>query len=209
MNELDHIRALYRQSLAEHGDSAAAVQWPKGRQDLRFTALTRHLKADTEGSLLDFGCGLGHLCEFMAQHFPNLEYAGVDILEDFVNAAKRRRPEDCFEVVQHPQDIPGQFDYVVASGVFNICFMEDRKENVAYLQNSLRTLFEKCRTFLSVNFMSDQVDFQQPGAYHQNVFELYQFCRAHLSPRLVIDQSDLPYEFTITVWKDTDRKSVV
>lgn len=202
MAALQHIRTLYQQSLAAHGDSPAGVQWPKGRQDLRFSALLRHLPPTSTGSLLDYGCGLGHLREYMAEHYPLLKYAGVDILADFLAVAKQRCPEASLSLIEDVGDLREDFDYIVASGVFNIRVLDDPEDNRAYVMDALRALFARCRSTLSVNFMSDQVDFQQPGAYHQNVMEIYNFSRTHLSPRLVIDHSDMPYEFTLTVWKD-------
>jgi hypothetical protein len=202
MVSLDHIRTLYQASLAAHGDSPAAVQWPKGRQDLRFAALTRHISADSSGSLLDFGCGLGHMRLFLRQHFPAIKYNGVDIVPEFIQTAKQTHTDASFQLIQAAEDIAGSYDYITASGVFNIAFDEDKAANMVYIFNTLQTLFGKCLRYLSINFMTDKVDYEQPGAYHQNIPTLYDFCHQHLSPRLVIDQSDMPYEFTITIFKD-------
>jgi hypothetical protein len=52
--------------------------------------------------------------------------------------------------------------------------------------------------------MSDQVDFEAPDAYHQNIFEIYNFSFNNLSRRINIDQSYMPYEYTIHIFNDSE-----
>lgn len=40
---MEKIKNLYKSSFKEFGDSPKAVQWPKGRQEDRFYALTKHI----------------------------------------------------------------------------------------------------------------------------------------------------------------------
>ena len=60
----------YQESFAMHGDSPAAVMWPRGRQELRFNALTKHF-SNNNFSVLDFGCGLGHLKSYLDNHYSD------------------------------------------------------------------------------------------------------------------------------------------
>ena len=67
----------------------------------------------------------------------------------------------------------------------------------------LAHLFQLCRVSLSVDFMTDHVDYMLPKAHHANVEAMYQFVRDNLSRRLTIDQSYMPYEFAIVAFKDS------
>ena len=196
------VLGQYRDSFAVHGDSPHAVLWPRGRQDLRFDALTRHFGQDGF-SVLDFGCGLAHLKAFLDQKFVRYTYRGVDALPEFVAAAAAKYPEAQFQCVSSHQEIQGTVDHVVISGVFNIVVGESAAAYLATVQNVLEHLFSLCRVSLAVNFMTDQVDFMQSHAHHVNVMAMYQFFRERLSPRLILDQSDLPYEFTMVAFKDS------
>ena len=53
----------YKNQFKEHGNNPASLGCPKGRQELRFKALSKFLKKDS--SLLDFGCGFGDLLLFL------------------------------------------------------------------------------------------------------------------------------------------------
>ena len=43
--------------------------------------------------MLDFGCGLGHLVPYLAEHFGPIDYQGVDMVPEFVAAARELHPK--------------------------------------------------------------------------------------------------------------------
>jgi hypothetical protein len=114
------IIAAYRDSHRMHGESPAAVQWPKGRQDLRFRALTRQIDPAEPCSLLDFGCGLAHLKDYLDQHGFRVDYTGADIVPEFVDAVAARHPGARVMLLDDPAALTERYDHVVASGTFNI-----------------------------------------------------------------------------------------
>jgi len=199
---IEHLISTYREAYARFGDSPAAVQWPKGRQDLRFNALTAHIKKD-QFSLLDYGCGLGHLKTYLDARFSAYQYHGVDIVSDFIRDCTLKYRDATFELVRNHRDISREYDHVLISGVFNIVYEENVTMYRAIVRDTLEHLFECCRVALSVNFMTDRVDFKQEFAYHENIADLHKFLCDRLSPRLTLDQSYMPYEFTVTVFKDS------
>lgn len=199
---MDEIIKQYKESFALHGNSPNAVFWPKGRQDERFTALTRFITKD-KFSILDFGCGLAHLRIYLEKnHLYKFEYTGADIVDDFINENKRNFPKDKFILINSASDLKESYDHIVSSGAFNMLYVDSVQEHRRKVFSIISELFSKANISLSVNFMTDAVDFIQPGAYHQNVKELYDFAFNDLTKRIVIDQSYMPYEFTITLFKD-------
>jgi trans-aconitate methyltransferase len=198
---MDGVLKLYEDAFRQHGDSPQAVLWPKGRQEERFQALTRHIPASGHFSVLDYGCGLAHLKAFLDERYPSFSYAGADAVAVFVDACRTKYPDASFFHAQSPVDVPGVYDHVVSSGAFNILYTPDATAHRDIVFRFLGLLFEKTRVSLSVNFMTDAVDYRQTDAYHQSVAELYAFAVAKLSRRLSIDQSYIPYEYTLTVWK--------
>lgn len=193
----------YREAFRRHGDSPAAVLWPKGRQDLRFAALTRCVRGESF-SVLDFGCGLAHLLPWLRQRYRGVRYTGVDLLPEFIAACRAKFPEAQFETLDSAPDIAGAFDYVLVSGAFNILYDPDAAVHQQLVFESLRSLFARANRALAVNFMSDHVDYRQEGAYHQAIDPLLAHLRAALSPRFVLDHSYMPYEYTVTVFKDPE-----
>lgn len=198
---IEHVVRLYEDAFREHGDCSRAVLWPKGRQEVRFEALTRHIRHDGGFSVLDYGCGLAHLKPFLDSRYRDVSYTGVDAVQPFVDACSKKYG-GTFVHAESPSDVTGRFDYVVSSGVFNILYEADEVAHRDHVCRMLVQLFEKADTYLAVDFMTDAVDYRQPQAYHQNPADLLRFASAHLSRRLMIDQSYLPYEFALIAWKD-------
>lgn len=199
---MKHIEEAYRNAYMKHGDSPKSVLYPKGRQDVRFKSLTELIPRDKPFSILDFGCGLAHLRDYLSAQSLSFSYTGVDILPEFIEANRAKYPADNFQLINETSDIHDHFDYVIVAGTFNILYFEQPDKHKNYIFETLRQLFNLTNRYLSVNFMTDQVDFIQSGAYHQNVAELHNFVSTKLSRRLLIDQSYMPYEYTVTVWKD-------
>lgn len=202
-NNVDAMIASYRRTFSQYGDSPAAVQWPRARQDLRFHALTNHIRG--EGfSVLDFGCGLAHLKPFLDLRHTKYRYIGVDLVSEFIGAARLKYPAADFRLLSDHRDFVDRIDHVVASGTFNIVYGGGAEAHKVNVRSALTHLFSLCQRSLAVNFMTDQVDFRQPNAHHESVEDVYRFLRTQLSPRLILDQSYMPYEFTAVVFKDSE-----
>lgn len=200
---MDKIIKQYKESFAEHGNSPKAVFWPKGRQKERFLALVKNFNTQNEFSILDYGCGLAHLRIFLNDIFTQkVNYTGADIVDDFIQENKVNLPNDNFILLTSHADVISEYDFIVSSGAFNMLYTSNVESHQKIIYDILSHLFSKTKVALSVNLMTDAVDFIQEGAFHQNVKELYDFASENLTKRLVIDQSYMPYEFTITLFKD-------
>ncbi len=193
----------YRRSFALHGDTPAGVQWPRGRQALRFRALTQHI-ADDGFSLLDFGCGLAHLKPYLDQRFTGYEYRGVDLVPEFVAAVSAKFPDVLVRRIESFLDVVEPVDHVVISGTFNIVEGGDRDAYLKKVEDTLLHLFGLAKVSLSVNLMTDRVDFMQPHALHVNPGEMMTFVQDRMSPRMTSNSSYMPYEFTMVVLKDAE-----
>ena len=105
----------YQRTFAAYGDTPAGVMWPRGRQALRFKALTQHFSP--EGfSVLDYGCGLAHLKDYLDENFKDYEYRGADIVPEFVQAAVVKHPGSMVKLGESHVDVTTPVDHVVISG---------------------------------------------------------------------------------------------
>jgi trans-aconitate methyltransferase len=198
-NMMNKIIKDYSKSFLNHGDSPKSVMWPKGRQEERFKALLRFVAKENHFSILDYGCGLAHLVEYLEKNFKKYDYTGCDIVDDFIkhNSSKFKQ---CTFFNSINQKIKLNYDCTVVSGAFNLLYSEDEVEHKKIVYDTIKMLFRHTNKILSINFMTDQVDFQSSNAYHQNVKDLYDFCFENITRRLNIDQTYMPYEFTITLF---------
>lgn len=197
---------IYSDAYRQHGRSPASLLIPKGRQHERFTALCAPMAGDGF-SVLDYGCGFGDLKPFLDARFAGVRYTGCDINPDFIRECRESHGAGAdFRLVQSHTDVTDEFDYVIVSGIFNTLYHDSREEHWATVQEMLRHLFSRARRCFSFDFMTDRVDFIAPGAYHQDPIEAYRFVERELSRRLTLNQSYMPYEFAMVVYRDAVMK---
>lgn len=93
-----------------------AVGWTtKETQYERFKAIFSVIEDNT--TILDYGCGLGHLNDFIAEINYNIKYTGIDINPKYISYAIQFYPDKNF-ICSDIDSITENFDYVIGSGVF-------------------------------------------------------------------------------------------
>jgi len=202
----ERIKGMYEESFRANGDSPAALLTPKGKHALRFRVMDE-VRVEGPYSLLDYGCGLGYLLEFLRKREHPVRYTGVDILPSFVEACRTKFPEGAdFHLVDPKAQVQGRYDVVFSSGVFNIKLGENEAQSKAYAFAKIEELFAVAEQALVCDFLSGFVDFRQPDSMHFGVEEIAEFCCRRLSRRFVIRHDLLPYEFTLITYKDAAIK---
>lgn len=174
---------------------------PKGRQETRFRSLTRHISTEENGTILDFGCGLAHLKDYLDEHKFGAGYHGVDVVPEFIERCRTKFPLATFELLNEDGYSGPIVDHAVVSGTFNL-IEGNRRSHWNSVKNAILQLSSKATKSIALNFMSDQVDFVQSNAFHVSPMVITDFVRSSISRRFVLDQSYMPYEFTIIAIKD-------
>ena len=192
---------VYQDKFKKHGYSPSSLGCLKGRQDLRFKALTKNIK---NGKLLDFGCGFGDLAIYLDKFNIGVEYNGCDVMKKFLSIAEKNNPEKNFFLIKIGEPLVGDYDHIVASGVFNFLYSKDKKEHISFVYKTIENLFECCNLSLSIDFQSPFVDFIAPDAYHQDVNDLINFISKKLTRKFKIDHSYMPYEFCVKIFKQQE-----
>lgn len=204
---MQKAKEIYENAYRQNGVGVHALLIPKGRQDIRFKAHTRFLDKSLKVSILDYGCGFGDLANFLETRGFSYEYCGIDMMDDFIIESKRlhyQNKKAKFVQINSCTDVNEDYDYTIISGTFNVKYFDDKEEHRDFVYATLKYLFEKTKIVLSVDFMTDHVDFIGENAYHQNPGELIEFVKDNLSRRFILDQSYMPYEYCLTVFKDQD-----
>jgi SAM-dependent methyltransferase len=196
---MDKLIKLYAESYAKHGNSLQTLFNLKGRHKERFDAITKYVKS--KESVLDYGCGFGHLKSYFDQNNNTVKYSGCDIMKEFVNENNAKISNSFFHIQSH-KDVNQNYDHIILVTVFNLLYRQTSSEQYEDVKEVLTHLFSKTNKVLSVDFMTDQVDFVGANSYHQNLMKFYSFCFEKLTRRIVIDQSYMPYEYTVHLFKD-------
>ena len=115
------IAEHYDNCFKKHGDSNLGVDWPNHQDTLTRHQIMLEVIRETPCTLLDFGCGLGHLNEYILTSTLNekIEYSGLDINEGYYNACQNKFPNLKFYHTDLliEKNIP-KFDYIIINGFF-------------------------------------------------------------------------------------------
>lgn len=195
------IKRLYRDSFLKHGDSPSSLLTPKGRNSIRYSAIDPFI-GKSNFSLLDYGCGLGYLYDYVSAKNSNVEYTGIDIVPEFIQSCRAKYPDLDIMQIEPCQPLSGTYDIVFSSGVFNLQTHDDPHQSKAYAFERIHSLFKLAKDVLICDFMSTMVDFQQPNSQHFSVAELSKFCYENIGRRFQIRHDLLPFELTLIVWRD-------
>ena len=188
---LKHYTELYK----KFGLSPASIGWIKGKQDIRFNAITEigRLK---NSSILDVGCGFGDLSSFLKNKKLHVKYTGVDINQKFVELAKKKYPKAIFETRDiETRPFKKKFDWVFAIGSTN------QSGSYKYIERLLTEMFRCCKKGVAMDFLSTYVDFKKPKNFHSSPEKIFKIAKK-LSKRVIIQHDYLPFEFCVYVYKN-------
>ncbi|MCX6950813.1 MAG: class I SAM-dependent methyltransferase [Verrucomicrobia bacterium] len=211
MNATQQINArsieLYDSSAAAHGISSRAVLMGDPQtQYLRFSELVRNLDLNSPNvTLLDVGCGNGELYKFLNFVGFRGRYTGYDINAKLLDQARARFAGIDVELVDIFEEAPGRtFDYVVSSGIFNA----EVGQTVPWVQSFLKQKFSLCTTAMAFNAISTHVNFRDANMFYMDPSEMLSFCIRELSKRTSLMHHNLPYNYTVQVFKQDSWCSV-
>ncbi len=155
---MDFAPALefYEAALATGGDAGAKVGWysGEGSQIANFIALCDAVGLADGVSVLDVGCGLGALLDYLARIGRRVDYVGVDISEKMVAAARELHPGATFEVRDILESPPQRrFDVVFCSGTLNYRIPDHHR----WMGRMLARMYELANRAVAVNFLGTTV----------------------------------------------------
>ena len=178
-----------KQILNNDATSQASVGWldSEGSQHKRFAKLL-DIGVCKEDSVLDVGCGIGHLYEYVGDQ---IKYYGIDPNKLAIKKAKELYPKGIF-AEGTIANVSRKFDWALISGVFNLDFPREQ------MVETINLAISKVNKGVAFNFLTGQenpdpmLEFYQPDEITQ-IFETH-------NPE-VIKTLDVTDDFTVYIRK--------
>lgn len=190
----DHFGPL----LNKHGNSHQSVNWgSQASQNLRFKTLLEPFLHEPDGTtLLDVGCGLGHLYSYIKEQNLNFEYHGIDAITAMIEKARENNPEidSRFEVAELDKKEGEKFDIVIASGIFYLACDESR------MQKEISRLFAMAKRGVAFNSLSSWASEKESHEFYADPASVINFCRT-LTPLCILRHDYMPHDFTVQLFK--------
>lgn len=196
----------YTNRLKQFGYSPQTLGWGQsGRQEVKFSVLGEPILKQVESSVLDVGCEFADFYDYLVGKGWNGGYHGIDIVPAVLDIAEQRHPQldlKTMDILDYPPEQANQFDFVVASGVFNAKLQE--QDNNEHIERCVTHMFHLARAAVCVDFLSTRVDFQHPTAWHTDPGWAAALAN-RLSGRFQIRHDYMPFEFSLIVYRDASR----
>ena len=203
------MNAHYSRQLAQHGDSIAAISYKSEEQQIkRFQLLTDVGTISANATVLDVGCGLATLCEYLRYHGWKGHYTGIDINTELLAVNKKRICDATFLCIDILKEKYGEkHDFVFCAAT-----LEHRPrfcKPLPYLKSMVKKLFSLSQVCFAFDIFSTNVDYMDEGKLYVNPCELLEFCYT-LTPRVVLRNDCRPYELMIYLYRqiETDKFNI-
>lgn len=194
-----------------HGDTYEGMGWTKSQAntDLRYDVMLGVLRDITAPvSLLDYGCGTGHLLGRLRQRrFTGVEYTGFDASPTFIEAARAKFPGvpfHCGDMLNGDVE-PGEYDYVVMNGLFTYRGPLSFGEMVERWRRLVTAAMERARVGVVFNVTSPYVDWERDDLFHVPIDILTDFVAASPCPSFVVRHDYGLYESTVYAYRSPRR----
>jgi SAM-dependent methyltransferase len=201
MNNYMDIIKHYENCFDQFGDSHKGVDWPNAEDAMkRHSVMLGVIKeADSLITLLDFGCGLAHLLDFInGRNIKNISYIGLDISGKFINASMQKHPLNKFivgDILVNSELMP-VVDYVVMNGVFTEKRELDYDAMFEYMTKILNIVFSRAQKGIAFNVMTKHVDWERDDLFHVPFDKLAKLFKENFSRNFVFRNDYGLFEYT-------------
>ena len=199
----EDVANYYTEKVKEHGPTPQGVDWNStDSQVLRFQQLAKIIEpGESPYSLLDYGCGYGEFIETARSIAAPVCYTGFDISEEMLKAAKERfGASDQVRWISELSE-EEKYDYVVASGIFNVRMSHDDdswKDYITTVLNDFHKIAVKGFSFNVLTKYSD-AEYMREYLFYADPCWLLDYCKTNFSLQVAVLHDYPLYEFTVLV----------
>lgn len=195
--------------LLEHGDNYRGVGYRKGQweADQRYAVMLGLVRdRDRDVTLLDLGCGLAHLLDYIDAHdrYSHIRYSGLDISERYLEAARARRPDAellQMDILESDAQL-GEYDYIVLNGLFNDRLELSFEEMLAYWRELIGIAYRHCRVGIAFNAMSKIVEWELDSLFHLPLDTMAEVVASDLSRWFVVRHDYRSHQYSVYVYRE-------
>jgi SAM-dependent methyltransferase len=171
--------------------SPVAVGWLDGKQNQakRFETLL-NIGVQEGDSILDLGCGLGHMVEHLEKIGLNVRYTGIDTNKNSIQQAYQFG--EAAYIHGTIFDIQDRYDWGLASGVFNIEFPKEE------MLKTINELLSKVNKGVAFNLLSNSAN---NNLTYENYIpeEVVSYLKGNVS---IVENYGVENDFTIYIKKN-------
>ena len=195
MRELYYEKQLQEWKGTKWYHSPVAVGWLDGKtnQRTRFKTLL-DIGVSPGDSVLDVGCGVGHLIEHMNNVGIKVQYTGIDTNKDAIAQAKNVYSDKIF-IHGSVKDINATYNWALASGVFNYEFPKEE------MLETVKELISKVDKGVSFNLLNGSKKYSSESYKFYHPVDIFTALNRRGALCSVVQNYGIENDFTIYIRK--------
>lgn len=208
MNKISKaLREHYAEKFADYGATPEGVDWGSDVQKmlLRYDKMLDVIQKPLayKPTLLDVGCGFGGLCSYTIKNNIEIDYTGIDIVENMIEWAVKNVSDGEFLLgdILH-EEFPRKYDYVICNGILTQKLDTPGLKMDEFAGELIRKLFSICKVGVAFNVMTTKVNFYSNNLYYRNPAELLAWCMSEISTKIRIDHAYPLFEYTVYLYRE-------
>ncbi len=203
----------YERCFDKYGDTSKGVDWTQEKQVyIRYKTMLeiinfreKSFQIRDKRSVLDFGCGLSHLYEYILNKNINyIEYIGLEISEKFYNKSKEKYPFNKYllgDLLVDDSFFKSSYDYIVMNGLFTEKRDLSYEDMFSYFSKMITKIYQYSKKGIAFNVMSKQVDWEKDFLFHVPLDDMANFLTKNISRDFIIRNDYGLYEYTVYLYK--------
>ncbi len=196
----------FSDKLQKFGATPNGVDWNSiEAQELRFIQLAKIFGNDDTFSICDYGCGFGNFFDYLNKTQPirNVQYFGIDVSEAMIKKAEELHGSNENAHFRCGHELNETYDYVIASGIFNILGAETRDLWKEYMLETIEAFHRhSCKGF-AFNCLTkySDADKMKDYLYYADPLFLFDYVKRNFAKNVALLHDYRLYDFTILVRK--------
>lgn len=201
MKKTEQIRMYYESKMGQGLPDYGVLGWESEKaQQLRFDMLLDSVSLEGK-TLLDIGCGMGNLLEYLQSKGINVKYTGVDILKSMIDCVEIKKLYGkfcCTDIFDDDLFEGHSFDIVYTSGIFNL----NLDNNQEFLLKAMKKMFELAKEAVVFNLLhKDSPDREGKYFYYDPEEAKHLLKNIPGIKKVIIKEQYLNNDFTVICYK--------
>lgn len=198
--------AYYTEKAERFGATNKGVDWnSKESQRLRFAKLSQviHKEQESGCSICDYGCGYGYYSEYLQENGYRCRYTGIDLSAKMISLADQKYGGSGDTVFRQDCRLDRTYDYIVASGIFNVRQNIPDQEWTDYVLGVLEDFCSHAEKGFAFNCLTSYSDaeYQKDYLYYGDPLFYFDYAKRHFARNVTLLHDYDLYEFTLLVRK--------